>query len=109
MSAGVSQEVLVTPEVQGFLQRHAGDEALAKALSIARTIFPESRGIEVRLVEDPDEENHAWINVCLTLPLSPASDLLQEHRQRFHEEIERQIALPYHPFSFALSVETGDE
>jgi hypothetical protein len=106
MSTATSISPIVEAEAIEFLSRHDGQSALENACHLVRKCFPELGSIHVRLLEDPDEENHTWVLIQVLMPPSHSPELLQEQQARYYEELARRNPLPYHPFSFSLMLDT---
>jgi hypothetical protein len=104
MNVQLFPELSVEPTVIDFIQAHNAQGALETACAVIRDSFPELRSIRVRLVEDPDEEDHTWILLKVLLPGADAVESAHPRGDRFYEELNRQLPLPYHPFSFSLEI-----
>jgi hypothetical protein len=93
------------PGVREFLRQHQSEAALEWAYELARRSFPELEAINVRLLEDSDEDNHTWVVFHIVMPAAHPPELLQAQQNRYYEELARQNTTPYHPFSFSLMLE----
>ncbi len=109
MTAATFQEPVVEPGVQELLRRHAAEPEFLAVVDLTRKCFPEARSINVRLVEDPDEDNHTWVAFHVVVPVAHPADALGVQRKRFHEELTHAVKIPYHPLSFALSVHRHED
>jgi hypothetical protein len=106
MSSATSGSQIIEAEVLDFLGRHDGLSALESACDLVRKCFPELASIHVRLLEDPDEENHTWVLIQVFVPPSSPVEVLREQQARYYDELKRRNPLPYHPFSFSLMLDT---
>jgi hypothetical protein len=102
MNVTISPELTLRPGVAEFLKHHAAEADFETVCELARTCFPELRGIEVWLLEDPDEENHTWVALHVVMPASHPAEVLRTQKNRYYEEVTRRITRPYHPLSFSL-------
>ncbi len=109
MATTLSERITVEPDVLPFLRRHGGEAALQTACAIVGSCFPDFRALEVWLLEDPDEENHTWVKLQVWVPAASPPELLRTKSARFHEELDRQLKLPYHPFSFSLTTQVSPD
>src|SRR6267378_936921 len=106
MKVATSCEPTFQPEARDFLRQHHGETAFQKACELVRICFPEMTALHIGLVEDPDEDNHAWVVLEVLMPPSHSPDLLQAQEARYYEELARQLPQPYHPFSFSLILDS---
>ena len=77
--------------------------------SLSAACFPHAERITVRLVEDPDEDNHTWVVLTVILPKSLDPEIIQKQRLHYYDQQSQREQLPYHPFSFGLEIQFGEE
>ena len=109
MSAVTSREVKLEAGVAEFLKRHGAEAAFQTACALVRECFPDSSTINVSLLEDPDEENHTWVVLEVSIPTASSTELTRAQEDRFFEEMRRRVPLPYHPLSFSLHTDPSGE
>jgi hypothetical protein len=105
MKTGTLIEPMIDPSARDFLKQHHAEPDLQTVCDLVRACFPELQALEVRLVEDPDEENHTWVAFHVLMPATHPRDLLRSQERSYHEQHGRVISRPYHPFSFGLAIE----
>src|SRR5262249_62275037 len=108
MTGSITQDISVEPEVAGFLQKHGAEAEFQTVCDLARASFPELRGMEVRLVEDPDEEGRRKAIVFVHLPASHPLGLLRDQLRRFHERLVSEVPLARCPLFGLLRVFVPD-
>jgi hypothetical protein len=105
MNIAASCEPVLEPNASEFIKRHNGEAAFQRVCELLRGCFPELASIHVRLLEDPDEDDHTWVVLNVLIPASYPTELLQAQEKRYYEELTQQAQIPYHPFSFSLMVD----
>src|SRR5438477_10836648 len=98
-------ELKLETGVREFLRQHQSEAAFEWACDLIRTSFPELKAIRVRLLEDPDEDDHTWVVFHVLMPAAHPPELLWAQQNRYYEELARQNTTPYHPFSFSLMLD----
>jgi hypothetical protein len=104
MASATMNELVFEEDVQEFLSRHGGVSALQSEGQFVRSLFPQAVRISIRLVEDPDEENHTWVVLSVLLPQSVFPETVEQQRRHYFEQQTQREQLPYHPFSFGLAI-----
>jgi hypothetical protein len=104
MNAVNSWGLTLDAGVAEFLSRHGAEAAFRNACDLVRTCFPQSRGIRVWLLEDTNEDNHTWVVLHIQMPASQPAERLQAQKDRYYNELARQVTLPYHPLSFSAMI-----
>lgn len=92
MTLTVLQEPELTPEVAEFLRQHSAEAAFRVVNQLVGTCFPELCSIDVRLMDDPDEEDRRWVVCHVLLPASYPPDQLQTQRLRYYEELVSRLS-----------------
>ena len=95
--------------VEEFLKDHDAEADFRSHCELVRSCFPDLRAIQVRLLEDPDEENHTWVGLHVFLPPSYPPELLRAQQRQYYEKLWDLPARPYHPLSFVLSIQFARE
>jgi hypothetical protein len=91
MNLATFPELVVEGPVDEFLKQHGAEETFQTVYQLARECFPEYRGFQVDLRDDPDEPNCARAVLHVILPRSHSLDLLQSQRRRFSEELVNRV------------------
>ncbi len=108
MTAAIFPEPVLESGVREFLQRHSAEADFFQVLEFVRGCFPESRTVRAGLIEDPDEENHTWVMLEVTIPASCSPDTIRAQRNNFHQRLAQEIVRSYHPLSFSLAVRRAE-
>jgi hypothetical protein len=109
MNLATSPALIVEPSAREFMKQHGAETAFDRHCELVYRCFPEARSVHVRLLEDPDEENHTWVVLQAFLPASHPHDVLQAQNKRYHDELVQTERLPYHPLSFSLALDFTQE
>ena len=106
MGVSTSPAVTIQPEVYDHLRRFGAEASLPTACDLVRECFPELRRLEVRLLDDPDEDGRAWVVLDAVLPASYTEDAARSQRRRFDElALERLPRERVPSFSYSLHIE----
>jgi hypothetical protein len=103
MAAATCIEPTLEPGVIDVLRKNNAEAAFQTACDVARSCFAAMCSLIVRLLDDPDAEDRAWVILDVLLPESYSLELLERERLRFHEEIVRRVPLELN-LMFGLSV-----
>jgi hypothetical protein len=98
MGTTTSPELTFEPGVIEYLRQHNLEAKFQVVSEAARARFPEARAIQVRLLEDPDEEDHTWTVLQVLLPASHPSELLRSQQRQYGETLLERLPLADHPF-----------
>ena|SRR2546425_1065794 len=109
MAPTAKMECTLAAGVEEFLTHHHAEADFQHHLELVRSCFPDSQGIRVRMLDDPDDEDHTWVAFHLLLPRNYPPELLQDKRLRYYERLRALPPRPYHPLSFALTVDFTPE
>ena len=96
-------EPTIEPGVFDVLRPKKAEAAFQTACGVARSCFSGMRSLNVRLMDDPDVEDRAWVILELLLPESYSLDLLERERLHFHEEMVSRVPLELN-LLFGLSI-----
>jgi len=78
-------------EVTDMLRAKSALEEYAISMELIRECFPERRGLEIYLQDDPDEAGITCVILEVVLPESMPFEVLNERRDMYYTERRRRL------------------
>ena len=91
MQAATGIEPTVEPEVFEVLRKNKADAAFQTACEVARSSFPKMISLHVDLLEDPDVDGRAWVNLNVHVPRTDPLEYPSRELDLFLEELPKRI------------------
>jgi hypothetical protein len=102
MSIMTSGQIEVPPEVRDFVRKNRAEVSFRAVVSLVRECYPQLAGIDVKLLDDPDEEDWKRTMLVVRMPSIDFEELMSQ-KDRYHDRLVREVPLDQIPF-FCVSL-----